>query len=159
MFTKGRNVTIRNTSGGVYLQSARLSGRDVLEAGLDLRGGGSRDALKLTLSANGGRVSGVVLNEDKQPAGGAQVVLAPRARRRDRLYVFRSAVGDQSGAFVLHGIPPGEYKLFAWEDVGAGAWKDPEFLRSYERAGEKCEVQEGDDLSFELSVLRLDDER
>lgn len=29
-------------------------------------------------------------------------------------------------------IAPGAYKLFAWEDVETGAYKDPEFLKAFE---------------------------
>jgi hypothetical protein len=29
-------------------------------------------------------------------------------------------------------VPPGSYKLFAWDDVEPGIWWDPDFLKNYE---------------------------
>jgi hypothetical protein len=36
---------------------------------------------------------------------------------------------------------PGGYKLFAWDDVEAGEWRDPGFLRDYEKEGEKLTLE------------------
>lgn len=38
-------------------------------------------------------------------------------------------------------IAPGAYKLFAWEDVETGAYKDPEFLKAFEALGERTTIR------------------
>ncbi len=40
---------------------------------------------------------------------------------------------DKSGQFQFRGLPPGEYRVLAWEDVDPGAWFNPAFLAVYER--------------------------
>lgn len=39
---------------------------------------------------------------------------------------------DQYGRFLLRGIPPGEYKLLAWEELEPRAYLDENFLRPIE---------------------------
>lgn len=34
-------------------------------------------------------------------------------------------------------IAPGSYKLFAWDEVEPQAWNDSDFLKDYEKQGEK----------------------
>src|SRR5690349_21110684 len=34
---------------------------------------------------------------------------------------YRQAAADRFGNFLVKGVPPGEYKLFAWEDAEPGA--------------------------------------
>jgi hypothetical protein len=40
---------------------------------------------------------------------------------------------DQNAAINLAGVPPGDYKAYAWEDVEAGGYMDPEFMKPIER--------------------------
>ena len=57
------------------------------------------------------------------------------------------------GRFSLTGIPPGEYKLFAWQAVELEAYQDPDFLRLYEDQGVTVTVQERGILSVQLSLI------
>jgi hypothetical protein len=107
----------------------------------------------VVLSPAGGDVEGVVLKENQQPAAGATVALAPDAPRRDQVHLFRSATADRYGRYVLRGVPPGEYRLFAWEDVEAGAWLDPDFLGEYEKRGETVSVDERGRYTVQLKAV------
>lgn len=136
-----------------YVKSTRFGGADALENGLDLSRGDPPGPLEVVLSPAGGRIEGVVLMENQQPAAGATVVLAPDASRRNQAYLFRSAVANQYGRYVLRGIPPGEYRLFAWQDVEAGAWLDPDFLGEYEKRGETVSVDERGRYTVQLKAI------
>lgn len=138
--------------GDYYLKSARLAGDDVLEEGLTVSGP-VRGALELVLSPAGGRIEGAVLTADGKPFSGARVVLVPDERRRKRTDLFKTTTTDQYGRFTLRGIPPGEYKLFAWEDIEPGAYQDAEFLRPYEEKGKETRIREGDRLPVELVLI------
>jgi hypothetical protein len=48
---------------------------------------------------------------------------------------------DQNGQFTLQGIAPGEYKLFAWEDIEPGRYMDPEFLKPHESKAQKIVIK------------------
>jgi hypothetical protein len=64
-----------------------------------------------------------------------------------RTHWYRVAHADQSGRFALPDIPPGAYKLFAWQDIEDGAWMDPEVLQPAEERGIPLNVEAGRSLS------------
>lgn len=142
--------------GNYYLKEARVDGNDVLEEGLDLSAGPPRGQLELVVSPNGGQVEGVAL-KDQKPFSGATVALVPEEKRRGRRELYKTATTDQYGRFTLRGIPPGEYKLFAWEEIEQGAYQDAEFLKPYEKLGHEVKVEEGSRLSAELKLIPAGD--
>ena len=137
-----------------YPKAARLGGLDVLDRGVDLTRSDVPGALDVLLSSAGGHVEGTVLKDNQQAAAGATVVLVPDGERRSRPDLFRSASADDSGRFALRGIPPGDYRLLAWEDVESGAWLDADFLRDYERRGETLSISERSRLNPQLKVIQ-----
>ena len=78
---------------------------------------GAGGQVEIVLGQNAGVIEGVVQNEKQQPAAGATVVLIPQSGRRDHLQLYKNASTDQHGRFTLKNLEPGDYKLFAWEDV------------------------------------------
>ena len=50
---------------------------------------------------------------------------------------------DLSGQFTFKSVPPGEYRVYSWEEVDYGAWMDPDFLKPLESRGEPVSLQEG----------------
>lgn len=159
---KDGSLTVNNVAAGqyqlrvqggpedYYVKSARLGDKDILDSGID-GSRGAAGALEVVLSSNGGQVEGVVLNGEDQPATGAAVVLVPERRSQWRLY--RENTTDQYGRFHIKGIAPGEYKLFAWEDVETGAYEDPEFLNGFEGLGESVTIRQGGHESKELTLI------
>ncbi|HLQ76817.1 MAG TPA: carboxypeptidase regulatory-like domain-containing protein [Terriglobia bacterium] len=87
--------------------------------------------LQIIIGADAGRVDGAVTDPSGKAFAGAQVVLVPNAERRDRPDQYRIAGSDEDGRFELRGIPPGEYQIFAWENVEDGAWLNSEFMANY----------------------------
>jgi hypothetical protein len=110
-----------------YLKAVRLAGNDALGSELSVSRKQPPGWLEVMLNADGGRVDGLVLNDDK-PFSGATVVLVPGSDRRKEERLYKSTTTDQNGQFSVRGIAPGDYKLFAWEGIEEGAHQDPEFL-------------------------------
>ena len=54
---------------------------------------------------------------------------------------------------IFFGVPPGEYKLYAWTEVDMWAWVDPEFLKPYAAKAKAVTLREGDALRVELQVI------
>ncbi len=105
------------------------------------------------MSSAGGRIDGAVLSEKQEAFTGASVVLIPKGRARDDPRFYKTITTDQYGRFTLRGIPPGDYKLFAWEVVERGAYQDAAFLRPYEEQGEPMQVKEGARLSVQVRLI------
>jgi hypothetical protein len=113
-----------------YVKQARYGSSDILGRTFSIQRPGT-DSLHVVLSAFGGRIDGTVEDERAQPVRGVEVVLVPD-RARDRIDLYQQIRTDQSGSFTMRGIPPGDYKLFAWDDIEPFAFFDPDILRRAE---------------------------
>ena len=145
------DVSVTGLPDGFYVASVRSGQVDVLQSGLDVKGA-PPEQVEIVLSPHGGQVNGTVRTADHQLAAQATVALLPREKERAgrKAYYFDAAVG-QDGTFHMKSVPPGEYKLFAWEDVESGAWMDPDFMKPLDDRGYALTVhadgQEGADLT------------
>jgi hypothetical protein len=144
------NVPLRP---GFYLKAAQLGEQDVLDIPLDLTGG-SAGALRILLGTSPGELSGVVTGQDLSPASGAWVVLIPEtAKRRALAQFYRQTTTSDAGRYTLSNVPPGRYKLFAWEQIENSAWMDPDVLKPVESKGVAVEVKEGGKETVDLKVI------
>ncbi|MDQ6700720.1 MAG: carboxypeptidase regulatory-like domain-containing protein [Acidobacteriota bacterium] len=141
---------------GFYLKSMRFGDREVLDTGLDLSNGGA-GALEVVLGAGGGSIEGVVSGPKPAAAAGATVVLIPEPSRREQRYRYKTATADQAGKFKLAGIAPGDYKVFAWEDIESGAYLDSEFIKAVEERGQAFSIKENAHESAQLKLITAED--
>jgi hypothetical protein len=136
---------------GYYLKSVRIGDDELKAVGVDTTRG-VPGPLLLTISDKAGQIEGVVQNAKEQPVPGATVVLVPERKKREKSREFRNVTTDQHGRYVIKTIEPGEYKLFAWEDIEPGEYMDPEVLKPVEERGHPVSIHEG---SHETADLRL----
>ena len=97
-------------------------------------------------------VDGNVVNEKSEPVRGIQVVLIPD-RFRDRTELFKTGTTDQNGHFTIRGIPPGDYKLFAWEAIEQFSYFDSDVLRPFEQKGKPVSILESSKVIAEVKVI------
>jgi protocatechuate 3,4-dioxygenase beta subunit len=145
-------VDVMGLANGLYVKSVRAGNIDITEGALNLSGGSPPDSLDIVLGANGGRVNGAVINDRQESADGAAVVLVPEGARRGIRRFYKTAVSQTDGRFEIAGIPPGDYKLFAWDEIEPGAYSDPAFLQKHEAQGATVRIREG---AAEAVSLRL----
>ena len=141
---------------GAYIKSIRLGDADVLNGALRFRSQ-PPDPLDIVIAANPGSVEGRVFNENRDFVPGAVITVFANTPS-ERLYrtdMYRVTATDTAGRFQLNGLPPGDYKIFAWENVENAAWMDPSFLDAYERRGRTLHIDEGQALTVDLPVIRL----
>jgi hypothetical protein len=60
---------------------------------------------------------------------------------------------DSTGKFTIRGVPPGDYKLFAWNSIEQFSWFDPEVLRTDESKGKPVHVLESANQTIELRAI------
>jgi hypothetical protein len=128
-----------------------LSDHDVLDSGLTIAGGTAK--LELVVSPSGGQVEGVVTDAKEQPAQAATVVLVPELARQSHLSLFKTASTDQNGHYSIQGIAPGDYTVYAFEDIPPGAFQDRDFLQSFEKSAQSLTVREGGHVSKQLQQI------
>lgn len=136
-----------------YLKSLKLGDADVTDTGVDLSQAAAPGKLVVTLAAGAAQVSGSVQDSRSQPAGSALVVLIPEGARRDDPYYYRTASTDQNGQYTLRGIVPGEYRLYAFDLIEPGAYMDPDFIKTFERAGERVSVRQNGQDTVQLKLI------
>lgn len=145
-------VSVSGMPEGCYVKSIRAGEDDVLARGLDLsRAQGV--PVEIVLSPAAGSLEAIVLDAKQQPAAGVTVVAVPEGARADFSQFYKYAVTDPYGRASLKGLAPGDYKLYAWEDIESNAWLDPEFRKQYERNAESLSIRESARESKQLAVL------
>ena len=148
------NVAAPPAFGNSYVKSIRLGEIDVLNSGLSVSSR-PESRIEIVLGSNAGALEGRALSREQQPAVNVTVVLVPDSGRRQRAELYKSAQTDTFGKFRFERIPPGDYRVFAWEDVVSGAWQNPEFLRVYEDRGKPIQITEGGKQSVDAAIIPL----
>ena len=158
------NYIVQVYGGGAqntFLQSATLGGRDI-ETGFTATGPATLD---LVVSGKGGTIEGTVVGKGKDVdidnshlVANATVVAVPEEKYRKLPDHFVTGATDQRGAFTIHGVPPGSYTLYAWQDLEDGLWRDADFLKSQEATGTAVKVEEASDQRFDLKLSTVSED-
>jgi protocatechuate 3,4-dioxygenase beta subunit len=139
---------------GFYVKSARMGESDVLDGGADV-GADTAGPLQIVLSPHAGQVTGRVQNPDTQmPAAFSVVVLAPEEKaRREQEWFYSHVTADRAGSFTLKNIAPGNYMLYAWEEIESGAYLDPDFLKPFESKAQAVSIKEDDRVTLQIDQI------
>jgi hypothetical protein len=140
-----------------YVKSGREGGSDVLESGLTISRSQPPAHIEIVLSPDGGRVDGSVLQE-QHPVSGALVVLVPDPPHREREEMYSMKGTDALGHFSLLGLPPGDFKLFAWEPVQGTNYNDPDFFKAFEERGTPVHIEERQQQQVQLEVITSEEQ-
>jgi hypothetical protein len=132
-------VVWSNLPSDMYVKSMRFGPADALNGTLPIDPR-TQDRFQIVFGTNGGTLEGVVLDKLRNAVAGAKVALVPDVARRQRADLYQNTSSDESGRFQFRGIVPGDYSLFAWEDIENGLWQDPEFIRRHETAGKPVRI-------------------
>jgi membrane protease YdiL (CAAX protease family) len=97
-------------------------------------------------------VDGVVW-KDEQPFQGATVTLVPDPPYRWVRLLFHFTTTDQHGHFVVPGVLPGDYKVFAWQRIKRDAFASSKFLQPYENLGTSVHIAEGSYNSLQIDLI------
>ncbi len=146
-------VNVGGLPEGFYLKSVRLGQLDITETGADFSQGGAAGDLTIVINPNGGQIEGSVQNSKGEAAIGATVTLIPDAGHQSLTWLYKTASTDQNGRFTVKGVRPGEYKIYAWEEVEQGAYMDPDFVKPHESAGESVSVKDGAQATVQLKAI------
>jgi len=146
-------VILNGLPSGYYVKSIRSEQTDVMVNGLNTESPVA--PLQVVLSPNAAQVSGTVQNhETGNAAPGATVVLVPQEKERKELQNhYKQVSSDQNGSFTFKDVMPGEYKVYAWEDLESGAYMDPDFMKPVEGKGESLSLREKDQKAVQLTLI------
>jgi hypothetical protein len=146
-------IVLAGIPQGYFIKKEDYGGVDVLNQ--PLRFDSSQSAkLEIVISPNSGQLTGVSLDGKGLPAAGIQTVLIPD-HGRDRIELYKTAITDEAGRFSITAIPPGDYKIFAWEYIEPNFWFDPDVVRSSEAKAHAIHIGELSKESIEVRTIPI----
>jgi protocatechuate 3,4-dioxygenase beta subunit len=125
-----------------YVKVVRVANQEMKDGIVDFTSGAA-GPIEVVLSTDGATVEGTIQDSKSRPTATVVVALLPDAPNRDKYHLYRQSVTDNAGAFSWKNVPPGSYKVFAWEEIEDGAWMDPAFIARYENDGKSVSLKEG----------------
>jgi hypothetical protein len=135
-------LSVSGMPADAYLEDLRQGNVSVYNEGFTVTASGS-DPIQLSVASPGGRVEGVVRGVNQEPVATVRVVLIPQASRRQDTRRFNSTSSDKDGKFLMRGIPPGTYTMYAIDNFPENAWRNAEFMQKYESRGQTVNVAKG----------------
>jgi hypothetical protein len=135
-----------------YIKSIRLGAKDLLTNTLHIE----RDIegqVQILIGTDGGVLEGKAFNDQQAPALNATIVLVPELPLLRRWDLYRNVATDLNGRFKLSGIAPGDYKVFAWEEVEENRWTDPQFVAPNEFRGKFVHIEPSGTENLEVIVI------
>jgi hypothetical protein len=118
-------------------------------------GGADAQPIEVILSKQCGTVQVQILDDRKQSVPNAFVSLVPAAEHRSNVLLYRRSIFDVAGSKYppISLIPPGEYKMFAWDNIPPNAELNAAFLAGFEDRGVPVTVRRGETLTVQLPLI------
>lgn len=156
--TPGRYLLRATPPHGWTVVSATTGDRDVLDDPLDIRA--NIVDLVLTLTDRPlGAIAGSAVRLNGQPAADATVVVFPAdARERQDTSPaarrLRAVRAQESGAFAVPNLPPGDYLALALDSDPPAGWQDPQRLQGWETSATRVALALGEVQKLNLEVIK-----
>jgi hypothetical protein len=143
-------VSISGMGPNMFVKEAVFEQKDIL-GGVTI-GDRTNSTLELTLSRSGTEVDATILDAAANPVTGIQVVMIPETQR-ERHELYKTALTDPEGKAVIRGLAPGDYRLFAWEDIEPFSYFDADILKQFEQQGKLIHARESNREPVEMKII------
>jgi hypothetical protein len=143
-------LRIHDLPEDVYVASAEMGGENLLLGRVSID---AESKVSIRLGRPGATVSGNVQGSNGEQIANAAVVLVPFPALRTTGLRYRSGTSDIRGRFELKGIAPGNYLLFAWQDIEGAAYRNPEFMGRFEGRGREVHIESDERQSMNIRLL------
>ena len=145
-------VMLANGPGKLYVKSIRIGDQDLADRRIDLTGT-APDPISILLASDVGTIDGSVQHAGGEPAARVRVTAIPYGDHIGRGELQKFAFTDDQGHFSIKNVAPGEYKVFAWEDVEIGAPQDPEFRKPFEKLAASVKLSSNGNQTVQLTAI------
>lgn len=145
---------VRVTGQGPWtLKSVSIGGRDVTDQPFELKSGQNVGDVLVVLTDRSTSLDGTVRDGSGTGLGGLTVIAFSTDAQywRPQSREIQTARTDQSGAYHLSGLPPGDYQIAVVDEVEQGQWFDPSFLEPLRAGAKEIKLAEGDRQTLDLS--------
>jgi hypothetical protein len=125
-----------------YVKSATFAGQDILHQEVPL--GQGAGPIEIVLRDDGGSIEGDVIGADGQLAPSAILLLRSDGKAAN-------ANIQTGGHFKLQNLAPGDYTIYAWDDLSAVEYANPDWMRRYAGSGIPAIVTPGQNTQVKLT--------
>jgi len=129
-----------------YVSDLRQGSFSVFDVGTIVPGKSANDDFEVIVDSPGATINGTV-------AAGATVVLFPDERRQENVLLHKRTNASMEGVFSFRGVTPGRYRLFAFNDLPAGAEFNADFMNGFLGEAQEITVAPGDTTAVELRLI------
>jgi hypothetical protein len=138
-----------------FIQSVQIDDTTVPGGILDFSSGAVSARLKITVNANGGRISGHVKNEKDVNVTALAFVAMMRDQRESETGILSSGLSPE-GRYQFKGLAPGRYRLLA---ISFGMAEDIDgVFRKYGGQAEIVEIGEGGKIEKDLKLVTVEED-
>jgi hypothetical protein len=138
-------------ANGAYIRSITMAGKEVSPRRILVVGGHLISVLDVGLGTSTATISGIVNAQQVipertgvivQPAGSDQVLVV---------------LANQQRHFRLQNLPPGDYRLYAWDDLKDVEYRNPRYLKTFQNKSTTLTVNENEPITdVELTTIDAD---
>jgi hypothetical protein len=146
VFPLAYTVNSQNLPANCYIKSIRYGGQEVSSTGFELTGNGQ---LEVVLSSAAAVLEGSIAGADGKPAGNAGIVVAPVAGPSPA----RTGNADSRGSFYFANLPPGDYRVLAWDAAAPEASDPPQSLGPLASAAKTVKLGESAHEKVQVTVV------
>jgi hypothetical protein len=147
-----QGATQGQAQGQWTLKSVSVGGQDVTDQPIDLKPGQDVENVTVLLTDRSTEISGTVRDAKSAGLAGRTVI----AFSSDPEYWgaqsrhIQAVRTDQSGAFHIRSLPPGDYLIVVSDDVEQGEWFDPAYLEQVRTGAKHIAIGEGEKTTLDL---------
>jgi len=146
------SVSVLGLPKDAYVADLRQGSFSVFDIGTVVPGRRVNDEFEVTVDSPGATIRGKVTLPNAQILAGAVVALVPDERRQENLLLYKRTQASEAGVFSFAGVAPGRYRLFAGENIPAGAEFNAEFRDTIRDSVREITVAPGDTTVVELRL-------
>ena len=140
-----------NGTLSTYVKSIKLGSREVSANGILIDATTTPASLQITLSPNMSTITGIVETPDGKPVPNSAVTIVGIPRAFGSRTIMTGSGRD--GRFTTHNIPPGTYRVFAWEDLETAQRYNADDLAQYQNQSATVTVKENE--SAEVTLRQI----
>jgi len=147
-------VNLMPAGMGWAIRSVRVSGTDVTDTGLEIKGNEDVSGLEVELTNKLTTISGLVTNARGEAVKDYTAIVFAQDSARWTSNTRYQSMGrpDQDGRFKIAGLPPGEYYIIALDRLDTGEAGDPEFLERIRTKASRLSLNEGETKTMDLKL-------
>jgi protocatechuate 3,4-dioxygenase beta subunit len=137
-----------------YVAAIQQGGVNVYDDGFEVNTQSAQLPIRIEINSAGETVEGNVRNSGLKEAPNAMVVLVPSSHRTNPGF-YKTGVTDEKGHFVIRGVAPGPYTVFAWDQVLPFAFQNADFIAKHQGRGRPLNVQAGSQADLQLDLIQM----